>query len=86
MIDIDVVKNTAVIDFDIQTNSSVIDIDIDNRNIGVPYTGTYEVTPLPFAEQELRTENKVLSRNVVIHEIPYYETSNEYGKTIYIGE
>lgn len=50
------------------------------------YTGVYEVTPLAFAEQELQTENKVLTQNVIVHEIPYYETSNPLGLTVIIGE
>lgn len=84
--DVDVANNIESAGFSIQTNSSVIDIDTEKRNIGVPYTGTYEVTPLPFAEQELRTANRVMARNVVVHEIPYHETSNPSGITIIIGE
>ena len=84
--DIDLVNNTMSADFSVHGNSSIIDIDVEKRDIGVPYTGTYEVTPLPYAKQELRTENRVLAKNVIINEIPYYETSNPYGKTIIIGE
>ena len=87
VIDVDVKeKGSATVDFNIQTSVAVIDIDIKKRDIGVPYTGTYDVTPLPFAEQELRTANRVMAQNVIIHEIPYYETSNPKGKTIVIGE
>ena len=49
------------------------------------YKGDYEFTPLPFQEQILDTENKILKENIKIKEIPYYETSNVYGDTVYIG-
>ena len=49
------------------------------------YKGDYEFTPLPFQEQILDTTNKILKENIKIKEIPYYETSNVYGDTVYIG-
>ena len=48
------------------------------------YTGEYEITPAIDA-QTLNTKNKTLRDDIEIKEIPYYETSNEYGDTIYIG-
>lgn len=48
------------------------------------YNGDYEVTPSSEA-QTLYTTNKVMADDVSIKKIPYFETSNEYGKTIYIG-
>ena len=52
---------------------------------GQRYEGEYEITPLPFQEQELQTKEKVLEDNIKVKEIPYYETSNLYGNTVYIG-
>ena len=49
------------------------------------YDGVYNVTPSLYA-QELQTSHKLLERNVVVERIPYYETSNEHGTTVYIGE
>lgn len=49
------------------------------------YTGAYEVTPLPFEAQTLRTKNKLMGDDVVVLEIPYFETSNVSGTTVYIG-
>ena len=50
------------------------------------YSGQYEATPLPFLEQILKTQGTVLTQNVVIHEIPYFETSNlAGGYTVTIG-
>lgn len=48
------------------------------------YEGSYDITPKS-TSQTLNTENKVLRQDMLVESIPYYETSNEYGKTIYIG-
>ena len=50
------------------------------------YDGDYTVTPLASCAQVLLTKDKVLTKDVVIEEIPFWETSNESdGKTVYIG-
>ena len=50
------------------------------------YQGEYSVTPLPNMEQILRTSAKVLTDDIVVKEIPYYQTSNDAGGyTITIG-
>lgn len=49
------------------------------------YDGVYNVTPSLYA-QELQTSHKMMERNVVVEKIPYFETSNEHGTTVYIGE
>lgn len=52
-----------------------------------PYTGEYEVTPLVDKETTLPTANKIMSRDVVVKQVPYFETSNNTGgKTVYIGK
>ena len=62
----------------LESGDSIIDYD--------EYTGQYQVTPLPYVEQILRTRNKVLKYDVTIEEIPYYETSNDAGGyTVIIG-
>ena len=48
------------------------------------YSGDYEVIPKVTA-QELSTKAKVMDDDVTIRAIPYYETSNLKGKTVYIG-
>lgn len=48
------------------------------------YKGDYEVIPGPDA-QELETANKTMKDDVRIKAIPYYDVSNPYGRTIYIG-
>ena len=49
-----------------------------------PYEGEYVVTPRIY-EQSLATKNKLMKADVKVKEIPYYETSNISGKTVYIG-
>ena len=48
------------------------------------YDGGYVVTPKTYS-QSLSTKNKLMKEDVSILEIPYYETSNLSGKTVYIG-
>lgn len=48
------------------------------------YDGEYEVTPKVYG-QSLETTGKKMLNDVVIRSIPYYETSNPWGNTVYIG-
>lgn len=51
------------------------------------YTGAYSVTPKAFQSQTLETADKVLSNDIVIGEVPYYQTSNNSGGiTSYIAK
>ena len=53
---------------------------------GEPYEGEYEVTPSTDEKQTLHTAQKLLTKDVTVHKIPYYEMDNEAGGiTIYIG-
>ena len=51
---------------------------------GTPYTGSYVVIPTS-SEQILETNQKYMTDDVTVRKIPYFETSNESGKTVYIG-
>lgn len=54
---------------------------------GVPYDeyiGSYTITPKT-NNQTMETENKVMTNDVSILAIPYYETSNQSGTTVIIG-
>lgn len=48
------------------------------------YTGPYAVTP-KIVSQSLSTADKHLLHDVTIDPIPYYEVSNQNGKTVIIG-
>lgn len=50
------------------------------------YVGPYDVTP-KLVEQRLSTAYKLMSSDVIVHEIPYFENDNvSGGVTVYIGE
>ena len=48
------------------------------------YNGSYEITPR-VDEQVLETRSKTMRDDLTVLAIPYYETSNPTGKTVYIG-
>ena len=48
------------------------------------YEGEYEITPKVNA-QTIETRSKTMKDDLTVLAIPYYETSNPTGKTVYIG-
>lgn len=50
-----------------------------------PYMGSYDVVPKAFIQQTLNTAGKLMSKNVKVEAVPYYETSNVNGTTIFIA-
>ena len=46
---------------------------------GDPYEGPYEVIP------KITAHDKYMKDDITVLEIPYYETSNQDGLTVYIG-
>lgn len=52
---------------------------------GDKYEGSYTITPKSWEKQTMKTKLKVMSDDVTIKEIPYYETSNKSGLTAIIG-
>lgn len=59
----------------------------EERNTGgLPvYRGETIITPKPYESVQLNTSQKVLMDNIVVEEIPHYETSNTKGMTFIIG-
>ena len=49
-----------------------------------PYEGDYTVTPSA-VEQTLTTRDKRMLDDVIVKSIPFIETSNDNGTTVYIG-
>ena len=68
----------------VQTINATLDVDV-MRQPRSDYDGPYTVTPLAFSNIELDTNGKTLSDDIVIEKVPYYETSNVSGMTIYIA-
>mgnify|MGYP006903493105 len=52
---------------------------------GKPYEGDYEVTPKADSAVVLPTKDRFLSQDVNVKKIPYFETSNKTGVTVYIA-
>lgn len=52
---------------------------------GEPYGGDYEVTPKAEEAVVLPTRDKVLAEDITVKKIPYYETSNDLGETVFIA-
>lgn len=85
-IDVTVSGLNTVVDVTMGTN---LPITIDDREYVIiddhqVYTGDYEVIPTS-SVQTLATNDKVMTDDVTVREIPYYETSNVSGTTVYIG-
>lgn len=49
------------------------------------YTGEYNVVPKAAEEQRLPCAGKKMLKDVDIKAIPFFETSNEAGTTVYIA-
>lgn len=87
---------TVVIGGDISLNLKIdgdIELDsvVDGENgivyqyaSGDAYEGEYTVTP-KVTSQTLPTAHKLMAQDVTVLEIPYFETSNVTGYTVYIG-
>lgn len=50
------------------------------------YEGDYVVTPSAHRDIILETTNKLMEDDVTVVQIPYYETSNVTGYTVYIAD
>lgn len=50
------------------------------------YAGPYSVTPKAGTAQTLSTAGKQMTEDVTVAKVPYYETSNTSGTTVYIAE
>lgn len=75
---------------DVSVNNSLLDVNIGKYIIifedAEEYDGEYVVIPLAERQTVLETAEKLLLENIVVKEIPYYETSNSAGgDTVYIG-
>ena len=51
----------------------------------VAYDGEYEVTPTAYETQTLATQNKFMLDDVTVLAVPYYQTSNVSGDTVFIA-
>ena len=83
ILDFDTIElDYEIANFELEENSL-----IEWRKIDAPtYDGEYIITPLPREDQSLLTADKLLTKNILVKEIPYYETTNlSGGYTVNIG-
>lgn len=52
---------------------------------GKPYEGDYIVIPKADAATVLPTKDRLMQDDVTVQKIPYYETANPTGDTVYIA-
>lgn len=89
-VDVDVIETTLVVDVDIQETTVLVPADVATtivvKQVNVPaYEGEYIVIP-EVVSQTLETKDKRMTDNVLVREIPYYETTNQQnGLTVYIA-
>lgn len=86
--DLVVAENTQQYELGVSENVQQYDLTVE-QNISVrpvaSYDGEYVVTPKT-VEQTLGTADKYMESDVLVRDIPYYETSNQSGITVYIAD
>lgn len=50
------------------------------------YTGETDIIPKAYQDQILNTANKLVTQNILVHKVPYTETHNDSGVTVYIAK
>ena len=50
------------------------------------YTGETDIIPKAYQDQILNTANKLVTQNILVHKVPYIETHNDSGVTVYIAK
>lgn len=81
----ELVSSTTISGAITSTNTISGELTIPPEKYIDPYTGSYIVVSKPFEDEVLKTMNHQMTRNVTVLKIPYYETGNETGYTVYIG-
>lgn len=76
-----ITANVSLVDNVIREKSSNLNVITHNSEL---FEGPYSVTP-KVIDQLLETRNKVMQADVTVFKIPYFQTSNQSGDTVYIG-
>ena len=77
--------NPNAASFDVSfSDSQHFDVDFGGNARITPYDGSYTVTP-KVSEQTLPTKERYMNNDVTVYGVPRYDTSNEYGTTVYIA-
>lgn len=71
---------------DIQKKTFTMEMGIVSSGGAPHYRGETTITPKAFAEQVLKTQGKYVEQDITIQKVPYWETSNTDGLTVYIAD
>lgn len=69
-------------EFDVSLSENIVIVDPGEYPV---YHGETDIVPKAHSDIVLETNGKLLLSDVNIHKIPYYETTNVSGITVYIG-
>lgn len=81
---IGVIKDIAGLTGSIHTSDNLIGTISIAEGYG-HYAGDYEVSPDAYTSVTLNTSGKLMDTDVKVLKVPYWETSNIDGKTVYIA-
>ena len=76
-----VVEVSSIDELEVVTETEIVEV----KNYADEYRGAHHVIPRAYEAQVLETKDKKMMDNITVAEIPYFETSNSFGNTIYIG-
>lgn len=91
VVDMDIVESRNIYELEVNKLLNVFDLDVESKVVvkkygAEEYEGEYIVTPLAYQEQTLNTKDKLCTNDIVVKEVPIWETSNlSGGKTAYIA-
>ena len=89
IITFDLLSSAPEITFDLSRQQPIefdYNISVVVSGEGIPYKGEYVVIPKAYSETVLETDGYTMHDDVTVTKIPYYETGNEYGDTVYIAD
>ena len=62
-----------------------VTISVGNGGASPEYRGEYSITPKAHDDQVVPCKGYRMSDNVTVRKVPYFETSNHDGQTVYIA-
>lgn len=84
----EIINGTLTVNADLADNTIVVGANFSTTIVqddAPQYEGPYTVTPLARNQTVLDTNGKLMTDDVTVLEVPYWETSNISGMTVYIA-
>lgn len=92
IVNMDVIENSNVYELTVDKLLNEFELIVDSDIIVKvadtdEYEGEYVIIPLAYDQQVLDTKDKLCRENIIVKEVPLWETSNlSGGNTVYIAE